>query len=884
MKKILTWIFIFVILISCIYAQDDPEEEFEQNPTPENFDQLPDPSASDLIKVINPTLSNFQKLDQGEQQQYLFVHQYNTEFAEEYLQTVDFSDTTDLFIADQYFTESVDNINSNTEIFSNYLSARGITVVFQEGASLASFSNDFWISTEKQEVNLVQGQNHYDYEVDSAGNIILIEKDSQNQHTFTGTIDYIDHNGNFDMDEGTIDGKTITQGEDIKFTEDGFTGKAKTVNVVSFKEGSSFSYDAAQNSITATDAVVLDITGDVTIGGQNIMFYDEETTGKIISGQVDFTCEGTNCKAAKISQNSKADVDGFEHSTQTTILNLYYADEPTEEMLTGNYFVYGEKEMWIGGEGFSTTVKKTNNDIFPEIYGDDYVENPDNFESMMSFNMQGGNIHAAKASSDGSALAIYTEVDGKVDINNGKWNINTDGEKMFGRAMEIDEEEGHILAATDMRFNYKTESGEIKQYDLLVQSTYRSTLTEDDIEDYKEAFKLLDRQIEDLEFEVELNEEWIKKDLTEKDLSRLDQIDVEMKELISERDRIEGQLRRAFNDGGTQEQINRFQGQVAEVMSDMGNLEAEKNKIKEKSNSFEDYEVAVKQLDSAKAKQRRIEFGLENGITAASGIGKIEIELPKEDDEEKTLVLRAGEEEGTFAQVIVSDDGDTTTSYSEYIQGFPVIKNTDVQQYYAGQYVEALGVTVGRGERLEFPEIKGTETDILELTTISSLQTCADTQLRLYADYQKELLDQGLVDSVVIPTASGGSITYRQGQDYDAFLNRAFNIHNTGSMRQTVDIIENVDDIEPGDFITGHPSSATGYGHTQGVKRVLEIPPESGNMYIELYQGYDPAQDAKVLKKLDSYAELQREINSQISVLHRFKEVEQEVEEEVAVR
>ena len=47
------------------------ENAFNNNPTPENFDKLPNPAAADLEKVPNPTLGNFKRLSSTEQGKYL---------------------------------------------------------------------------------------------------------------------------------------------------------------------------------------------------------------------------------------------------------------------------------------------------------------------------------------------------------------------------------------------------------------------------------------------------------------------------------------------------------------------------------------------------------------------------------------------------------------------------------------------------------------------------------------------------------------------------------------------------------------------------------------------------------------------------------------------
>ena len=61
------------------------QNTFNSNPTPENFNNLPNPTAADLAKVSNPTLENFNKLSPQQQGIYLGEeNHYKQEFVEKY--------------------------------------------------------------------------------------------------------------------------------------------------------------------------------------------------------------------------------------------------------------------------------------------------------------------------------------------------------------------------------------------------------------------------------------------------------------------------------------------------------------------------------------------------------------------------------------------------------------------------------------------------------------------------------------------------------------------------------------------------------------------------------------------------------------------------------
>ena len=58
-----------------------------------------------------------------------------------------------------------------------------------------------------------------------------------------------------------------------------------------------------------------------------------------------------------------------------------------------------------------------------------------------------------------------------------------------------------------------------------------------------------------------------------------------------------------------------------------------------------------------------------------------------------------------------------------------------------------------------------------------------------------------------------------------------------------------------------------GYGHTIGIKEILEIPPGSGNIYYKRFAGSDPAQDAVIYNDLISKQELIAQLKSKQAVI-----------------
>ena len=67
------------------FPAENIQDVFENNPTPENFNKLPNPTAADLELVQNPTPENFNHLDSSEQGTYLSNEDnFRQDFAGEY--------------------------------------------------------------------------------------------------------------------------------------------------------------------------------------------------------------------------------------------------------------------------------------------------------------------------------------------------------------------------------------------------------------------------------------------------------------------------------------------------------------------------------------------------------------------------------------------------------------------------------------------------------------------------------------------------------------------------------------------------------------------------------------------------------------------------------
>ena len=230
---------------------------------------------------------------------------------------------------------------------------------------------------------------------------------------------------------------------------------------------------------------------------------------------------------------------------------------------------------------------------------------------------------------------------------------------------------------------------------------------------------------------------------------------------------------------------------------------------------------------------------------------------------------------GLFGKIISSQDNDPQVSYAEYIECFPVIKNANVKKFGSNWISER-------------------NTDILDLKVDSKLQTCADTQIELYALWGFEELKKGNKENIKFKIGNGKTLQYNSdgtytiwtGSDiisksYNGNFEEGFNswitnveaYANSGSLKDSLIPVE-IDDLKPGDLLILNPDLETGYGHTKSVKEIIEI---KGEKYYRFFAGSDPAIDARIYSNLYSAKDLKEIINSppytnkSPSVLRRWK-------------
>jgi hypothetical protein len=514
--------------------------------------------------------------------------------------------------------------------------------------------------------------------------------------------------------------------------------------------------------------------------------------------------------------------------------------KPTGE----NYFIYGNRRIWLGGEGFISKTED-NNDIFPEFKKENFHGLTKTSLGQLEFRPQGGEMDLEKVSRDGQPLALYTKMNGQGQINNGKWEFSTDGTEIYGKTVIDDPTGVENLVSSDMRFEYLTSSEEKKVYDLDVDSTYSLPLT------LEEERGLLD---EKGKIETELSQ--LIKRVGETNIKEFKETDDEITSLI----------------GGPREPetLLYWQGQLARALKNPKSSKSEQENIV--SNIKDNIQKVQTKVNTLLQKKTNL-IGKNEGGSLIKTYSQKEDRIEEIEFKLNHQIGVGVDKTGAFGQVISSDNGDTKLSYQEFIEGFPVIKNDNIYKYSTEIYKPEAGVTVG-GSRLNVPEIQETNTDLLQLDILSASQECIDTQFRLAYEYAMDTgkdicYDNGktcLKDSsfkkdpqkfIKQWMKQRGVANYIQGGKSQ--------IKDSNRWDHDIEIVS-PSDMRPGDVIL------LDRGHAIGVKEVLEVPPGSGNKYYKQFAGSMPAISAHVYTDLTDVNSLRYDqLKGDVPVIFRWK-------------
>ena len=551
----------------------------------------------------------------------------------------------------------------------------------------------------------------------------------------------------------------------------------------------------------------------------------------------------------QVLENTDVIVDGIQHKTSKNTLNLYYggvSESFLEEMryFEENYFVYDKDKILLGGDGFTSNLRNGNT-IFPEYTKNKYQHSSSTKrKARLEFKLNGGNLEITKISQDNHPLALDIKSSGKSKIANGNWIFESDGNNVNAKL----EDWHNFPLSSDIKLDYQDSNGISSTYKLDVNSKYKSPLTEGE----KIA---LETKIYELENLRRSNKGKIRKlknnPSVEQTSNEVKKIDEQIKNNDDEYADLERQLKGAKQAGISE--------QVKEIEEKKAVKDEEYGKLKNARNNLIDSNPDYKRLEELSQNNNILEMEIK------------EFEKTKEEWKKRT---------GVWGSILTSENGGFKGTHSEFIEGFPVLKNTDIYEYYD----ESGG---------KIKSVVEKNMDKLELIVNSKYQTCADTQIELFSMYKLQEMEKGHVDSIKFKISNGEELQYNSdgtytiwdetkkaivlknyqggiGKGFDNWITNVQVFSNTGSLRASTDRIK-INDLKPGDLITLYPDRKTGYGHTKAVKEVLEIPPRSGRIYYRLFAGSDPAIDARIYKNLVSKKEFSDMVGKKDIEFSRFR-------------
>ena len=551
----------------------------------------------------------------------------------------------------------------------------------------------------------------------------------------------------------------------------------------------------------------------------------------------------------QVLENTDVIVDGIQHKTSKNTLNLYYggvSESFLEEMryFEENYFVYDKDKILLGGDGFTSNLRNGNT-IFPEYTKNKYQHSSSTKrKARLEFKLNGGNLEITKISQDNHPLALDIKSSGKSKIANGNWIFESDGNNVNAKL----EDWHNFPLSSDIKLDYQDSNGISSTYKLDVNSKYKSPLS-------KQELVLIENEIHKLEDDIKINKKEIGK---LQNIHSVKETSVMVEDFKSQEEGVNVKI----NDLIKEWQAAKKAGNMKQVAEVKDKIQLKQKELKKLRNSKYDL------IDSNPDYKRLKELGEDNNMLKWDIEG---LEESKKKRKKRT---------GVWGQILTSENGDSQVTYSEFIEGFPVLKNTDIYEYYD----ESGG---------KIKSVVEKNMDKLELIVNSKYQTCADTQIELFSMYKLQEMEKGHVDSIKFKISNGEELQYNSdgtytiwdetkkaivlknyqggiGKGFDNWITNVQVFSNTGSLRASTDRIK-INDLKPGDLITLHPDRKTGYGHTKAVKEVLEIPPRSGRIYYRLFAGSDPAIDARIYKNLVSKKEFSDMVGKKDIEFSRFR-------------
>ena len=137
---------------------------------------------------------------------------------------------------------------------------------------------------------------------------------------------------------------------------------------------------------------------------------------------------------------------------------------------------------------------------------------------------------------------------------------------------------------------------------------------------------------------------------------------------------------------------------------------------------------------------------------------------------------------------------------------------------------------------------------VIDFPLLSSVEQCADVCMHLRAEY---FFRQKQYDKIHFHDVGGKDHKYTGGasrQALNAYLKKIYNISNTASMYNEMQIVQSLDLIRPGDVFI-YPAKGNKLGHVVMVSEVAKD--AKGDIYFQVIQGFTPACELHIVKNND---------------------------------
>ena len=137
---------------------------------------------------------------------------------------------------------------------------------------------------------------------------------------------------------------------------------------------------------------------------------------------------------------------------------------------------------------------------------------------------------------------------------------------------------------------------------------------------------------------------------------------------------------------------------------------------------------------------------------------------------------------------------------------------------------------------------------VIDFPLLSPVEQCADVCMHLRAEY---FFRQKQYDKIHFHDVGGKDHKYSGGasrQALNAYLKKIYNISNTASMYNEMQIVPSLDLIRPGDVFI-YPAKGNKLGHVVMVSEVAKD--AKGDIYFQVIQGFTPACELHIVKNND---------------------------------